>query len=209
MTNSYIPWTSLFYFATPSRCLGWSIVLDNYWSIKIYRPKMIVRSGAIIHPLILFCFATPWRCLGWSIVLDDHWSIKKIYRTKMIVWSGAIIHPLILFGFMTPWRCLGWSIFFPPRTCEPVVTVVMMRFAICNLLFVIPSLILVLIIFSRRHVVKSIMSRSPSDVTKLMTETKIFFQNQIFRNRNWAFVTFLTQDGYMMFTRLHRHEDKI
>ena len=39
----------------------------------------------------------------------------------------------------------------------------MMIFVICNLLFVIPSLILVLIIFSRLH------------VTKLMIETKIFF----------------------------------
>ena len=27
-----------------------SIVLDDHWSKKIYRPKMIVWSGAIIHP---------------------------------------------------------------------------------------------------------------------------------------------------------------
>ena len=30
--------------------LAWSIVLDDHWSKKIYRPKMIVWSGAIIHP---------------------------------------------------------------------------------------------------------------------------------------------------------------
>ena len=62
----------------------WSIVLDDHWSKKIYKPKMIVWSGAIIHPsMILFAPKHPrfgQKALDYGSNPPAFIDLDKIYR---------------------------------------------------------------------------------------------------------------------------------
>ena len=137
--------------------------------------------------------------VGWSIVLDDHRSIDQR-------WLFDQVQLFILVLLCDTLTLLGLIHILPPsylRACGHRChdEICNLQFVVCNLQLIILSLILARIIFSRLHVVKSIMSRSPGDMTKLITETNMFFfQNQIFRNWNWDFATYLTQDGYDVYS---------
>ena len=60
----------------------WSIALDDHWSKTIWRPKLIVWSGAIIHPYMIL--------LGLIYLLFQAWYLH--YK----IWSGNSACPRLL-----------------------------------------------------------------------------------------------------------------